>query len=478
MNYPCLEQVVQRIHILYQSYGEIDYIGEPVSILEHSLQGGYFAMREIESTSSSSSSHDEEFILAALFHDIGHVLGLEAQLEMQMDGCGIMHHEDVGGDFLHSVGFSRRVCELVRNHVQAKRYLCYSKPDYYNDLSEASKTTLRFQGGPMGEEEGRAFEQHRLFHDILLLRKMDEAAKVEANVGLPDLPSLDAYTDMIERNLKLRQREDQDFQNQRAEKQQSNRISELAFKCPSLKGYILSPAQIQQYHENSYLKVTNLLSFHNLTIDTIRQWIEDIVSWPIPEKSEKKWLVHYEQSQKDISEKILCRIENYVQYHSELTLFAKEFIHAIVSQLFQEEAILFKDKINFKLSGGAGFVCHQDTLAYFGYGEEHISVMIAIDDATIENGALEVAPGQWKKDQVQLTENLLITAEAEAAMTFQTIECKAGDVIFFNGFIPHRSKPNNSPHPRRAMFLTYNKLAEGDFHDRYYKAFNYIFNET
>eukprot|EP01040_Poterioochromonas_malhamensis_P020401 gene20401-24338_t len=273
MSYPCLEQVVQRIHILYQSYGEIDYIGEPVSILEHSLQGGYFALREIEST---SSSHDEEFILAALFHDIGHALGLEAQVEMKMDNCGIMHHEDIGGDFLHALGFSRRVCELVRNHVQAKRYLCYSKPEYYNGLSEASKTTLRFQGGPMGEEEGQAFEHHPLFHDILLLRKMDESAKVEANVGLPDLPSLDDYTDMIERNLKLRQSEDQDFQNQRADKEKFNRICELPFKCSSLKGYILSPAQIQQYHENSYLKVTNLLNFHNLTIDTIRQWIEDI----------------------------------------------------------------------------------------------------------------------------------------------------------------------------------------------------------
>eukprot|EP01040_Poterioochromonas_malhamensis_P012663 gene12662-13870_t len=448
-----LEQVAQRIHCLYQSYGEIDYIGEPVSILEHSLQGGYFARREKDSTTPL----DEEFILAALFHDIGHVLGLEAQLEMKMGNCGIMHHEDIGGDFLYSLGFSRRVSELVRNHVQAKRYLCYSKPEYYNELSEASKTTLRYQGGPMGKEEGEAFERNPLFSDILLLRKMDEAAKVEKNLGLSNLPRLEDYSDMIKRNLDLRQQED-------------GAVNNLPSQALSTTGYILSSAQVQQYHERSFLKVTNLLNFHNITIDTLRQWILEIVSWPKPEKHETKWLMHYELSLKDTSEKILCRVENYVNYHLNIATLTKEMIGSVVSQLFHEESILFKEKINFKLPGGGGFACHQDTPAYLGFGEEHISVMVAIDDATIENGALEFAPGQWRKDQVHLTKDGIVVPEEEAAMNFHTIECKAGDIVFFSGYIPHRSKANYSNNPRRAMFLTFNKLSEGDFHDRYYQA--------
>lgn len=122
---------------------------------------------------------DEEFVLAALFHDIGHILGLEAFLEMEMDNCGILDHETIGAQFLYSLGFSYHCCQLVRNHVQAKRYLCYKNPDYYNELSEASKTTLRFQGGPMSAEEGRAFEKHPMFEEILLLRNRPKWKRIK-----------------------------------------------------------------------------------------------------------------------------------------------------------------------------------------------------------------------------------------------------------------------------------------------------------
>lgn len=46
--------------------------------------------------------------------------------------------------------------------------------------------------------------------------------------------------------------------------------------------------------------------------------------------------------------------------------------------------------------------------------------------------------------------------------------CKGGSIVAFNGWAPHRSAGNNSPFPRRAVFLTYNPASEGDFHERYY----------
>ena len=88
--------------------------------------------------------------------------------------------------------------------------------------------------------------------------------------------------------------------------------------------------------------------------------------------------------------------------------------------------------------------------------------MVAIDDATTENGALEFAPRQWKKGQVQLNENGIVVPEEESVMNFQTVSFNAGDVIFFSGYIPHRSLPNHSSKPRRAMIITFNKLAEGE----------------
>ena len=123
-----------------------DYIGEEISQLEHALQAAYWAQK---------TQAPDEVILAALFHDIGHLIAPDAP---QMDGLGVMDHETIGANFLVEHGCSTRMADLVAAHVGAKRYLCHRKPTYYNRLSEASKGTLEFQGGPMNEEEATAFE--------------------------------------------------------------------------------------------------------------------------------------------------------------------------------------------------------------------------------------------------------------------------------------------------------------------------------
>ena len=66
----------------------------------------------------------------------------------------------------------------------AKRYLCYKNPQYYSILSDASKTTLGYQGGPLVEEMACKFEQDPDFDTILAMRKFDEAAKVPGAVAV------------------------------------------------------------------------------------------------------------------------------------------------------------------------------------------------------------------------------------------------------------------------------------------------------
>lgn len=133
-------------------------------------------------------------ILAALFHDIGHVVGLEAGESAEgMGGCGIPRHEHVGADFLKICGFSDRICRLVRSHVSAKRYFCWKDPNY--KLSDASRTTLTFQGGPMKTEEAKKFEADPDFKIYLKLRTWDEAAKVPA--GQIKVPSVADYVEMM-----------------------------------------------------------------------------------------------------------------------------------------------------------------------------------------------------------------------------------------------------------------------------------------
>jgi phosphonate degradation associated HDIG domain protein len=170
------QKTTDEILGLYESYGGAAYAGEKVSQLEHMVQAAQLA---------EAQGFDEEVILAAFLHDIGHI-SEAAKGDNEMDGFGIKDHEELGAEFLRGKGFSKKIARLVESHVEAKRYLTIKDPDYYAQLSDASKKTLEYQGGPMSEEEAAAFEQYPLFDLIIRMRKWDEEAKIE-NQPLPDL---------------------------------------------------------------------------------------------------------------------------------------------------------------------------------------------------------------------------------------------------------------------------------------------------
>ncbi|HQQ96848.1 MAG TPA: HDIG domain-containing protein [Cyclobacteriaceae bacterium] len=170
------EATAQEVMYLYYKFGAADYIGEPVSQLEHMSQSAELAIEE---------GFDDEVILAAFFHDIGHICVMQDSTN-SMGGFGIRRHEQIGADFLRSKGFSERLARLVENHVQAKRYLTYQYPEYYHALSQASKETLTYQGGPMTREEAQEFANDPLFEPSIQLRRWDELAK-ETNIPIIDL---------------------------------------------------------------------------------------------------------------------------------------------------------------------------------------------------------------------------------------------------------------------------------------------------
>ena len=156
------------ITTLFAQSGQDAYYGEPVTQLEHALQCAQLA---------EQAGADDETVVAALLHDIGHLLPPEVATGY-MDGYGTVDHEKLGADFLREQGFSEKVAQLIENHVNAKRYLVYKHPDYFARLSEASVKTLEFQGGPMKAGEALAFETNPYFKGILRLRAWDEQAKI------------------------------------------------------------------------------------------------------------------------------------------------------------------------------------------------------------------------------------------------------------------------------------------------------------
>ena len=170
-----IDQVVQDIVAMFDQRGSASY-GEDVTQLEHMVQSGFLAAEE---------GYDDEVVIAAFLHDIGHICTAEEEAE-QMGQFGARRHEQIGADYLRARGFSEKVAILVEGHVEAKRYLTHKYPDYLAQLSTASLATLEYQGGPMGEDEARTFESGPYFDLCIKMREWDDAGK-RTDLDLTDI---------------------------------------------------------------------------------------------------------------------------------------------------------------------------------------------------------------------------------------------------------------------------------------------------
>lgn len=169
------KQTANEILDLYERFGDEDYDGEPVSQASHMIQCAMEAMAE---------GGDEDLILGSFLHDIGHLLK-HVETTDEMGNFGVVNHEGLGAQYLKEKGFSNRICAMVENHVNAKRYLVATDETYQSKLSEASLQTLQWQGGPMQKSEIISFERHPFFEDIIKVRLWDEKAKDPNAVLLP-----------------------------------------------------------------------------------------------------------------------------------------------------------------------------------------------------------------------------------------------------------------------------------------------------
>lgn len=176
--------VADQIIRLFKTKGNGLYFGEEVTETEHALQSAHLA---------TESGASENLIVAALLHDIGHLLH---DLGEDVAARGVdSKHEDLGAAWLNGM-FPKEVVDCVRLHVDSKRYLTAVEPGYLEGLSAASQESLRLQGGPFTPDEVRQFEAREPhFESAVRVRRWDDEAKV---VGL-EVPPLESYRDLIER---------------------------------------------------------------------------------------------------------------------------------------------------------------------------------------------------------------------------------------------------------------------------------------
>ena len=167
--------LIEKIFEVYDRRGAEKYADEEVTQLQHATQCGQLAR---------AAGEDSSIVVAALLHDVGHLLAdsdLPESCNEDLDDA----HEQIGYDFLLN-GFGEKVAEIVRLHVDAKRYLCTKEEGYLQQLSPTSLKSFEDQGGLMAENEIEAFESGQWYNEAIRLRRWDDQAK-DANLPLAEV---------------------------------------------------------------------------------------------------------------------------------------------------------------------------------------------------------------------------------------------------------------------------------------------------
>ena len=160
------------------------YIGEKITMSEHMIQSAMLAEK---------TKVNDDLICSCLLHDYGHFIIDDPDKLVKNDKDG--EHESIGYEYLKNF-FKKEIVEPIKYHVLAKRYLARDKK-YFNFLSDASKTSLRLQGGALNDKESKEFEKKNYFKNSVLVRKFDESAK---KTGLK-MKTIDDYKSLLNSKL-------------------------------------------------------------------------------------------------------------------------------------------------------------------------------------------------------------------------------------------------------------------------------------
>mgnify|MGYP001376041164 CR=1 FL=1 len=177
------DTIVDFIVDIFKRRGADSYLGEAVTMSAHMLQ----AARQAEAAGAG-----DELIAAALLHDIGHYTNEFPEDALEQ---GIDNRHDSAGAAILAPFFPDVVVSCVRHHVEAKRYLCATDPDYLGRLTPASVRSLGLQGGPMAADDIAAFRRIPHLDAVLRVRRWDEGGKVRGQ----ETPPIEHYVPILRR---------------------------------------------------------------------------------------------------------------------------------------------------------------------------------------------------------------------------------------------------------------------------------------
>jgi Phytanoyl-CoA dioxygenase (PhyH) len=212
------------------------------------------------------------------------------------------------------------------------------------------------------------------------------------------------------------------------------------------------------------MSVTDVVRTDVLTpaeLGGLRRWVDAIEQWPA---GSHLWGHYAEETARGPA---ICRTENVSACHAGIAALVDGKLAAIAATAIGEPVVAFKDKLNYKQPGGAGFSPHQDRRAYPGV-ERVMSILLAIDDCTHASGCLWFAGGV--AEVLPVDERGVVRADIVERLVWQPAELRGGDAVCIDGLAPHYSEANRAGAARRVLVASYAPVCEGYTRAQYYDA--------
>jgi hypothetical protein len=222
---------------------------------------------------------------------------------------------------------------------------------------------------------------------------------------------------------------------------------------------MLTDSQLASWDARGWLLLQGALD--DAAVTKVTAWVGEVAAWA---DRGGPGLHHWEQTDRGPA---LARSEDLVPHHDGLRSLICDELAQTATALLREPAVLFKEKVNYKHPGGAGFAPHQDATAY-RYADHHVSCMVPVDPATAASGCLHVVSGSHRAGQLPTDERGRVQESVAATLPWERVEVVPGDLLWFDSYTPHQSGSNTTDRSRRALYLTYNALAVGDLRTTYY----------
>jgi ectoine hydroxylase len=199
-----------------------------------------------------------------------------------------------------------------------------------------------------------------------------------------------------------------------------------------------------------------------LLLDARRRKKWDVGAYVFEVQRELRTMVKWEKDDKDS----LQGVEPFAHLSEPLRRWSQDarFVDPMRDLLGVDQVGLFTEKLNVKRGRvGGPIVLHQDHPYWVDVAENADEVgtaMLFLDDATVENGCLEVVPGSHRsgemaRRQVEGFGAMEMDPERFDLATLVPLEVPAGSVAYFGPYLVHRSLPNRTSRDRRALLYSY-----------------------